>query len=32
MELSKEQKYALEKFRQGQNLFITGPGGPVNQN
>lgn len=27
MELSKEQKYAFEKFKQGQNLFITGPGG-----
>ena len=27
MELSNEQKYALEKFKQGHNLFITGPGG-----
>lgn len=26
-ELSLEQKYAFEKFRQGENLFITGPGG-----
>ena len=25
--LSLEQKYAFHKFRQGQNLFITGPGG-----
>ena len=26
-ELSLEQKYAFEKFRQGENIFITGPGG-----
>ena len=25
--LSKEQEYALAKFRKGENLFITGPGG-----
>lgn len=25
--LSLEQKYAFEKFRKGNNLFITGPGG-----
>jgi ATP-dependent DNA helicase PIF1 len=25
--LSKEQKYAYNKFTQGENLFITGPGG-----
>lgn len=25
--LSLEQKYAFEKFRQGENIFITGPGG-----
>jgi ATP-dependent DNA helicase PIF1 len=25
--LSKEQKYAYKKFRDGENLFITGPGG-----
>ena len=25
--LSIEQKYALEKFKRGENLFITGPGG-----
>lgn len=25
--LGKEQKYAFEKFKQGENLFITGPGG-----
>ena len=25
--LSPEQKYALEKFKRGENLFITGPGG-----
>ena len=29
MELSNEQKYALEKFKQGHNLFITGQGGTV---
>jgi len=27
MELSTEQQYAFEKFKQGENLFITGPGG-----
>jgi ATP-dependent DNA helicase PIF1 len=27
MDLSPEQKYAFEKFKQGENLFITGPGG-----
>tara|TARA_B100000282_G_scaffold291876_1_gene264749 strand:+ start:446 stop:1894 length:1449 start_codon:yes stop_codon:yes gene_type:complete len=27
MELSKNQKVALEKFKKGNNLFITGPGG-----
>ena len=27
IELSEEQKYAFEKFKNGQNLFITGPGG-----
>ena len=27
MSLSEEQKYAFEKFKQGENLFITGPGG-----
>lgn len=27
MILSTEQKYALQQFQQGQNLFITGPGG-----
>jgi ATP-dependent DNA helicase PIF1 len=26
-ELSIEQKYALDKFKKGENLFITGPGG-----
>jgi ATP-dependent DNA helicase PIF1 len=26
-ELSIEQKYALDKFKRGENLFITGPGG-----
>ena len=25
--LSPEQKYAYNKFVQGENLFITGPGG-----
>lgn len=25
--LSNEQKYAYDKFTQGSNLFITGPGG-----
>jgi len=25
--LSREQKYAYEKFKRGENLFITGPGG-----
>jgi ATP-dependent DNA helicase PIF1 len=25
--LSLEQKYALQKFKRGENLFITGPGG-----
>lgn len=25
--LSPEQRYAFEKFRRGENLFITGPGG-----
>ena len=27
MELSAEQQYAFDKFRIGENLFITGPGG-----
>jgi DNA replication protein DnaC len=27
MSLSKEQSYAFEKFKKGENLFITGPGG-----
>ena len=27
IELSHEQKYAFDKFRSGNNLFITGPGG-----
>jgi ATP-dependent DNA helicase PIF1 len=27
MNLSKEQNYAFEKFKLGENLFITGPGG-----
>uniref|UniRef100_A0A6C0DV02 AAA+ ATPase domain-containing protein n=1 Tax=viral metagenome TaxID=1070528 RepID=A0A6C0DV02_9ZZZZ len=27
IELSQEQKYALQKFKQNQNLFITGAGG-----
>ena len=27
MQLSPEQEYALQKFEEGQNLFITGPGG-----
>lgn len=27
LSLSPEQKYAFEKFIQGENLFITGPGG-----
>ena len=27
MELSIEQNYALNRFKEGQNLFITGPGG-----
>ena len=27
MELSIEQKYALELFKKGENIFITGPGG-----
>jgi len=27
MELSPEQKYALQQFKAGHNLFITGPGG-----
>jgi len=26
-ELSIEQRYALDKFKKGENLFITGPGG-----
>ena len=26
-ELSPEQKYAFQKFTNGENLFITGPGG-----
>ena len=25
--LSKEQQYAFEKFKKGENIFITGPGG-----
>jgi len=25
--LSQEQKYAFERFRQGENIFVTGPGG-----
>ena len=27
MSLSEEQNYAFEKFKRGENLFITGPGG-----
>jgi len=27
MELSEEQQYAYEKWREGSNIFITGPGG-----
>ena len=27
MELSKEQQIAFDKYKQGQNIFITGPGG-----
>ena len=27
MELSLEQQYAFDRFKQGQNLFITGQGG-----
>ena len=27
MELSKEQQFAFEKFKLGENLFMTGPGG-----
>lgn len=27
MDLSKEQQYAFEKFKQGMNMFITGSGG-----
>ena len=27
MSLSREQAYAFEKFKKGENLFITGPGG-----
>lgn len=27
MELSKEQLFAYEKWREGENIFITGPGG-----
>ena len=27
MSLSREQEYAFEKFKMGENLFITGPGG-----
>jgi len=27
MSLSKEQQYAFNKFKKGENLFITGPGG-----
>ena len=26
-ELSNEQKYALQKFKKGENIFVTGPGG-----
>jgi ATP-dependent DNA helicase PIF1 len=26
-ELSQDQKYAFDKFKKGENLFITGPGG-----
>lgn len=25
--LSQEQKYAFDRFRQGENIFVTGPGG-----
>ena len=25
--LSEKQKYGLEKFKNGSNIFITGPGG-----
>ena len=27
MELSKEQQIAFDKYVQGHNIFITGPGG-----
>ena len=27
MNLSKEQQYAFDKFKEGENIFITGPGG-----
>lgn len=27
MQFSKEQEYAFSKFREGKNIFITGPGG-----
>lgn len=27
VQLSKEQEYAFDKFKRGENLFITGPGG-----
>jgi len=27
MTLSKEQEFALQKFKEGKNIFITGPGG-----
>ena len=27
MNLSEEQEYAFDKFRKGENVVITGPGG-----
>jgi len=27
IKLSVEQEYAFEKFKYGENLFVTGPGG-----
>ena len=30
--LSPEQQLAFDKYREGENIFITGPGGLVKQN
>ena len=30
--LSEEQKIAYEKYKQGENIFLTGPGGTGKQN